>query len=133
MSAIAADNTAHSHGRRALEQTLGNKTVRLGDARQAAGDGEYAIVNACDNLADTGAYARLVAQVSDVLACLANDDAGFLGRDDRAEGELRLGILLLSARSGIGCLAIYVQTLKLIGDRIGIASGVLRFFGGHFV
>jgi hypothetical protein len=90
-------------------------------------------VNALHYLADTSAYASLVAQVSDVLACLANDDTSFLGGDDCAKCELRLGVLLLGARSGISCLAINVQALELIGDRIGIASGVLGVFGGHAV
>lgn len=133
VGSIAANDTAHAHCRCAIKQTLGDKTVGLGDARETASDGEHAVMNALYHLADTGAYASLVAQVGYILACLANDDTSFLGRDNGAQCELRLGVLLLGARGGISCLAIDVQALELVGDRIGIASGVLGVFGGHAV
>jgi hypothetical protein len=48
---------------RALKQTLGDQAICLRDAREAASDGENAVVNAFNDLADTGARirARMVA------------------------------------------------------------------------
>jgi hypothetical protein len=90
-------------------------------------------VNALDDLADTSAHASLVAQVSNVLACLAYDDAGLLRRDNGAQGELRVGVLLLSARSDVG-LAVNGKAVELLGDAAGILAGAwLRLFGGHVV
>lgn len=92
MSAVGANDAAHAHGRRALEQALGSQTVRLGDAREAARYRKDTVVDALDNLADAGAHTSLIAKVSDILASLAYDDAGFLGRDNGSERELRLGV-----------------------------------------
>jgi hypothetical protein len=131
MCAVGAHHAAHAHSRCAVEEALGDQAVCLGDTRKAARDREDAVVDALDNLADAGAHARLVAQVSDVLARLADNDAGLLGRDNGAQGELRVGVLLLGTRGHVG-LAIHVEAVKLLGDAVGVlASASLGLFGGH--
>jgi len=90
-------------------------------------------MNALNDLADTSAHASLVAQVSDILACFANDDTGLLGRDNGSQGELRFGVFFFGAR-GYFALAVHVEAVKLVGDTAGILTGTgLRLFGGHDV
>jgi hypothetical protein len=133
MSAVGADDTAHAHGRGAFEQALSNQAICLGDAREATSDGQDAVVDALNNLADAGAHTSLIAQVSDVLARLADDDSGLLGRDNGTQGELRLGVLFFSAR-GSFALAIDVEAFELVGDAAGVLAGAgLGLFGGHVV
>jgi hypothetical protein len=133
VSAVGANNAAHAHCGRAVEEAFGDQAVRLGDARQTAGDGEDAVVDALDDLADAGAHACLVAQVSDVLARLADDDAGLFRGDNGAQGELRVGVLLLGARGHVG-LAVDGQAVELLGDTAGVLAGAgLGLFGGHGV
>ena len=101
MSAVGAHETAHAHLRSALEQALGDEAICPRDGLQRAGDGEHTIVHTLDDLADAGTHARLVAQVGHVLACLANDDAGLLGRDNGAQCQLRLLVFFLGARCDV--------------------------------
>lgn len=60
MSAVAADKTAHAHLRRAFKETFGDQAVCFGDAGEWAGDGQHAVVDALDDLADSSAHARLI-------------------------------------------------------------------------
>lgn len=129
MSAVGANDAAHAHGRRALEQALGSQTVRLGDAREAARYRKDTVVDALDNLADAGAHTSLIAKVSDILASLAYDDAGFLGRDNGSERELRLGVLFFGARNHLA-LAVHVKAVELVVDTAGILAG-LGLLGRH--
>lgn len=133
VSAVSADQSAHAHRRCAVEEALSHQAIRLGDARETASDREHAVVDALDDLADASAHTSLVAQVSDVLARLAYDHAGLFRGDNGTEGELRVGVLLLSARGSI-CLAVNVQAVELLGDTAGILAGTgLGLFGGHVV
>lgn len=75
-----------------------------------------------DDLADAGAHTSLVAQVSDVLARLAYDYSGLLGRNNGSEGELRLGVLLFGARDYFA-LAVHVEAVQLVGDAASILTG----------
>jgi len=77
-------------------------------------------VHALHHLAHAGLDAGLVAQVGHVLATLADDDTGFLGRDDGAQGELGLGVLLI--RLG-GRLAVRAQA-RLIVAHLQAVHGV---------
>jgi hypothetical protein len=133
VGAIGADQTAHAHCRCAVEEAFGDEAICLGDSGQTASNREHAVVDALDDLADAGAHARLVAQIGDVLARLANDDAGLLRGDNGAEGELRVRVLLLGARGNVG-LAVHVQAVELLGDATSILAGSgLGLFGGHGV
>ena len=49
-------------------------------------------MDARDHVAHTGLDTSFIAQVGDILTSLANDDARFLGGDDRTEGQHRLRI-----------------------------------------
>lgn len=61
-----------------------------------------------DHLADACLDASLVSEISDILAALANDDTGFLGGDNGAEGELGLGVFFIR----LGCrFAVWSQPL----------------------
>jgi hypothetical protein len=79
-------------------------------------------MNTLNDLADTGAHASLVAQVSNVLARLANNDTGLLGRNNGSQGELRLGVFLFGAR-GYFALTVDVEAVQLVGDAAGILTG----------
>ena len=95
MSSIVGHNATHAHLRGALEQTLGNQSIGSGSAVQRTSDGQDAVVNTRNNLAHTSLDAGFVTQVSNVLARLADDDAGFLGRNDGAKSQHRLSVLFL--------------------------------------
>ena len=60
MSVGAGDSAAHAHLRSALKETIGNKTISLGNAVERTKNSEDTIVDTRDDLADTGADARLV-------------------------------------------------------------------------
>jgi hypothetical protein len=122
VGSISADNAAHAHCRCAVKQTFGNQAVRLGNTRQAAGDGQNTVVDALDDLADSSADASLIAQISNVLASLAYDDTRLFRRDNGTQGELRLGVLLLSAWGHVA-LTIDGKTIELISDAAGILTG----------
>jgi hypothetical protein len=130
VSVGVCDDTAHAHLRRALDQAVGNKAIGIGNRSERASDGENAVVNARDDLANAGADSGLVAKVGDVLASLANDHAGFLGGDDSAQSDLSLVVLLLGARvlSTIG-----VEGAELVGDVVDttVDMGGLDVFGRH--
>lgn len=85
---------------------------------------------ALDNLAHASAHACLVAQVGHVLACLPYDDAGLFGRDNGAESELRLGVLLLGARLHVAIL-VDGQALQRVGDLAGVLDGLVLVLCRH--
>jgi hypothetical protein len=68
-------------------------------------------VDALDHLAHASTHSSLVAQVCNVLARLSDDHASLLGRDNGTERQLRLGVLLLSARRDI-TLVVDAKTLE---------------------
>jgi hypothetical protein len=123
VGAIGVDETPHAHLGGTFEQTLGDDSVCLGDATEAASDGKNAIVNAGDDLANARADSRLVAQICDVLASFANDHAGFLGGHNGSEGELLGRVLVFGADLVLAVTAIVgAQAVELSRQ---IASGVL--------
>jgi hypothetical protein len=73
-------------------------------------------MHALDDLAHAGLDACLVAQIGDILACLADNHAGLLGRHDSSQGQLSLGILLvrLGRRLAVGAKAGFVVELELV-------------------
>lgn len=102
MCVRVSNNTTHSHLRCALDQAVGHEAVRVGNTVQCTCDSKDTVMHTWNDLADTSANSSLVAQVRNVLACLADDNAGFLGCDNGAEGELGLTVLLVSARTILG-------------------------------
>lgn len=74
-------------------------------------------MDALDNLANASLDASLVTQVCHILASLANDDAGLLGRHNRAQGQLGLGILLVGLGDdlAVGAEAWLVIHLHVVG------------------
>jgi hypothetical protein len=130
VSVGVCDDTAHAHLRRALDQAVGDKAIGVGNGGKRASDGENAVVDARDDLANAGADSGLVAEVGDVLASLANDHAGFLGGDDSAQSDLGLVVLLFGARvlSTIG-----VEGAELVGDVVDTTVDMrgLDVFGRH--
>ena len=145
MSAGGGDNTAHSHHWGTLKESLGDNGVGLRDSIASTGDGEDTVVDTLDNLADTSLDASLIAEVSNVLASLSDNDTSLLGGDNGAEGQLSLGVLLLSLW---GWLSIWAKTLavgtdvqalhvigniiaNLNGGRVLVLTGL--FWGGRHV
>ena len=59
----------------------------LGYTFDGTADGEDAFVHTWDDLANTSLDTSLVAEVSDVFACLADDDASILGADESTESK----------------------------------------------
>ena len=123
MRAIRRNDPTHPHLGRTLQQSLGNNRVGLGDALQSTSDGQDTIMDTLHDLADTSLNASLVAQVRNVLAALADDDAGFLGGDDGAEGELGLGVLLVGFGAFVA-LTVGVEAVHGVGELIGLSVGV---------
>ncbi len=114
MSAVALDDAAHAHGRGTLEESAGNDGVGSGDGVAFTGDGEDAIMDALNDLADTGFHTSLVTEVSDVLAAFSNDDTSLLGGDDGAERQLGLSVFLVRLRGGLPVRAKALLHLELI-------------------
>lgn len=55
-------------------------------------------MNALHDLADSSLDSRLIAQLGDILATLADDDTSFFGGYDGAQSQLGLSILLVGPR-----------------------------------
>lgn len=85
MSSIALDDAAHAHGRRTLEKSSSDNGIGARNGITAASNGENAIMDALDDLADAGLDSSFVSKIGDILAGLANNDASFLGRDNGSE------------------------------------------------
>jgi hypothetical protein len=79
MCAIVVDDSSHAHLGNTLQQTLCDHAICLGDATERACDGQDTIMYTRHNLGNAGTNASLIAQVSDILSGLANDDTSFLG------------------------------------------------------
>ena len=56
----------------------------LRDGLDGACHCENTLMYTGDDLADASLYAGLIPQISNVFSCLADDDAGVLGADERA-------------------------------------------------
>ncbi|KAI6890011.1 hypothetical protein KC325_g69 [Hortaea werneckii] len=82
-----------------LRCAVGDKAIRMAHAIEGAGDSQDAVVHTRYNLADASTDTSLVAKVCYVLASLTDDDTGFLGRDNGAQGELGLAVLLVVLRA----------------------------------
>lgn len=133
MSAARVDDPAHAHSRGALKKTLGNEVVGLCDAAERARHGEDAIMDARDDLADAGADTSLVAEAGDILTGLADDDTGFFGGDNGAQGQLRLGVFFFGPGSRLA-VRVSGKPVKGVRDVVDIGGGGSRdFFGRHDV
>lgn len=97
MCTWARYDAAHANLRSTLEKSVCNEAISLSNAIQWTSNSEDAVVDAWDNLADSSSHTSLVTEISDVLASLADDDTGFLGRNDGAESELCLGVFFFGA------------------------------------
>lgn len=118
MGVGVGDYTTHAHLRCTLDKAVRDEAIRIGDRGEGSSDSQDAVVDARDDLANAGADTSLVAQVSDILAGLANDDAGFLGGDDSAQSELGLVVLLFGARV---LVLVGVEGTELVGDVVNTA------------
>lgn len=131
MRSIVLDDTSHAQGGGPFQQCTGDDRVRLRNGVASASDGQDTIVDTLHDLGDTSLDAGLVAQLCHVLATLADDDAGLFGGDDGAEGELRLGVLLVGAG---GRLAVGAKTALTIFDLDAVhADGQVVAVGGKVV
>lgn len=70
--------------------------IYLGNTFDGASDGQDTIVDTLDNLGDTSLDAGLIAEISNVLTGLANDDTSLLGRDEGTERQGSCSIVLLA-------------------------------------
>lgn len=135
MSAVALNNASHAHGGSTLEKSPGDDGISSRDGVASTGDGQDTIVNALYNLADTGLDTSLVSEISDILATFANNDTGFLGRDNGAKGELGLSVLLVRLRGGftVGAEALVDSKLiHLVDDIAAVVGGEGILRGRHF-
>lgn len=105
-------NTTHTQLRDTLEEAVGDLSISSSDGVQTAEDGQDTVMDTGNDLADTSTNASLVAQVCDVLASLANDDACFLRGDDGSQGELGNGIVVVGAGRGV----VGIEAAKRLGD-----------------
>lgn len=120
-------DSAHTHLRRPLEQTVCHRAVGLRDACQSSGDSQYTIMYTRYDLADPSAHARLVPKVRNILSGFTNDHTGFFGCDDSTQSDLRCGILLFCP-----WLLVCVEAAQLIGDVIDARVDRWReFFSRH--
>lgn len=133
MRAVALDNATHAHGRSTLKESARDNGVGTRDGVAAASDGQDTVVDTLDHLADAGLDTSFVAKISDVLASLANNDTGLLGRDNGAEGKLGLGVFLvrLRGRFAVGAEAVFeLHVVHVIDDITAVGRHeVLR--GSH--
>lgn len=126
MGSIALDNAAHAHGGSTLEQGTRDHGIGAGNGIAATSDGQDTVVDALDNLGDAGLDASLVAKVGDVLAALANDDTGFLGGDNGAEGKLGLGVLFVRLRGGLAVgteAVLHLEVVHGVQHVVGAVGG----------
>lgn len=132
MSSIALDDAAHAHGRGTLEEGTRDNGISAGNGVAATGNGEDTIMDTLDDLADAGLDSSLVAEVGDILAGLANDDASLLGGDNSAERQLSLSVFLVRLRGGFAIRAEAVVHLELIhGVEELVAVGGKHFRRRH--
>lgn len=130
MGTVALNYTSHAHSGGTFEQSASDNRVGSRNSVATAGDGQNTVMNTLHNFADAGLDASLVSKIGNVLAALANNDTGFLGRDNRTKGELGLGILLVRLRGGFAIRAkavIHSKLIHLIEDVASVAGNrILR-------
>jgi hypothetical protein len=93
--AVSGNYTTHAQRRCALQERLGHSTIGSGDGLASASNGQDTVMDTLDNLANTSFDASFIAQIGDVLATFANDDAGLLGRHNGSQSQLGLGVFLV--------------------------------------
>lgn len=134
MSPIALDHASHTHSRGTLQQSASDNGVGTRDSVATASDGQNTVVNTLNDFANTGLDTCLISKIGDVLATLANNDTGFLGRDNCTKGELGLSVLLFRLRGRLAVRSeavIHSELIHLIEDVTTVAGdGILR--GRHF-
>ena len=108
------DDTTHTNDGGAFEEGSGNNGVGARNGIAPAGDGENSVMNALHNLANASFYAGFITEVSDVLAAFSNDDTGFLGGNDGAQGQLSLGIFFVRLRGELAVGAESLVHLQLV-------------------
>ena len=137
---LARVNISIGHGAgRIVQQVLGHHGIGPRDAIEGTVDGEYTIVHARNNLADASLDTGFVAEIGNVLARLADDDAGLLRRDYGTKGKGGSCIFLVG--SGALVLAVVDMVLvdlkimeRVIVNGIIVNAGILRIVGifvGH--
>lgn len=89
-------------GKRSLKQETGNLSVRAGDLLSITRSAEDTVLDAWNDLGDAGFDARGVSDVRDCGSAFADDDTGFLGADERTEGELMLVVERRGRGVGVG-------------------------------
>lgn len=114
MSAVALDDAAHADSGCALEKSPGNDGVGPRDGITASSDGEDTVVNALDDLANTGFYASFITEVGNILAALSNDNTSFLGGNNGAQSQLSLGIFFVRLRGELAVGAKSLVHLQLV-------------------
>jgi len=84
-------------------------------------------VNTRYDLADACANTSLVTEIGNILACLANNDTSFLGRDNGTKSQVCLVVFLGCAlRSIFSTVDAANAVCDLVDSRV-----VLSFFGRH--
>lgn len=95
---------------------------------QGTSNGQHTVVNTRDHLAHTSLDTSLVAQVSDILTGLADNNTRFLGGDDGAKSQHGLGIFFFGLGSDLDVTLVDKIVHGLVDD-----GGSLVDVGVHFV
>lgn len=120
MCAIALNDATHAQGGGAFQQGASNNHVCFGNGVASTGDGQDTVMNALYNLGNTSLDSSLVAQLSNILSALANDDSSLLGGDNGADSQLCLGVLFICAG---GWLAIGTKSAVAVVKLDAIETG----------
>jgi len=123
MSSIVLNDSTHADCGSAFEQSSCHNGVGPRDSIAATSNGQDAIVNALHDFADAGLDASLLAQIGDVLSALSDDDTGLLGWDERAQSQLRLGVLFVR----LGCRLAIGAKARLIVIDVHMTNGISEF------
>lgn len=104
-----------------------NRKTNFSNTFNRTGDGEDALMNALNNFADASLDARLLAQIGDIFAGLANYDACIFCADQGTKGEGVMGHGRRGTRLGWGCCGTRVSKTasRTAGSKgqTGIARG----------
>jgi hypothetical protein len=133
VSSVALHNAAHTHGGRSLKKGAGDNGIGPRHRVATASNGQDTIMYTLYYLADASLDAGLVSEVCNVLSALSNDDASFLGRDNGAQRQLGLGILLVRLRGGLAIRSQPIVHLKVIQavDELVAVGRVVVLRGRH--
>lgn len=138
VSVLGRDDATHANSWGAFEKGPSDNSVRLGDGVAATGNGQDAVMNTLDNLANSGLDASLITEIGDVLAALANDHTSLLGGHDSSQSKSGLGVFFVGSgsRLAIGAEALLVvvdvEVIESLFDAAAVGgNGVL--VGGHDV